>query len=95
MRTTVTLDPDVEKLVRDAMARRRTSFKSVVNEALRRGLRGTADAEEVPFVVESKAMKLRPGNDPARLADIDDEMEAENYRRTLTELLQRQVHDRS
>ena len=95
MRTTVTLAPDVEKLVRDAMARRRTSFKAVVNEALRRGLRGTDNADEAPFLVESKPMKLRAGNDPARLTDIDDEMEAENYRRTLTELLQRQVHDRS
>jgi hypothetical protein len=38
MRTTVTLDPDVERLVRDVMRERGLSFKQALNEALRRGL---------------------------------------------------------
>ena len=38
MRTTVTLDPDVERLVKDAMRERGLSFKQALNEALRRGL---------------------------------------------------------
>ena len=37
MRTTVTLDPDVEALVRRAMAERGLSFKAAVNEAIRAG----------------------------------------------------------
>ena len=36
MRTTVTLDPDVERLVRDVMRERGLSFKQALNEALRR-----------------------------------------------------------
>lgn len=44
MRTTVTLDPDVEELVRREMHERRTSFKGVVNDALRRAL-GTTPSE--------------------------------------------------
>ena len=40
MRTTVTLDPDVEALVRQHMHERRATFKDVVNDALRSGLRG-------------------------------------------------------
>ena len=40
MRTTVTLDADVEKLLRDSMHRERKSFKRALNEALRRGLKG-------------------------------------------------------
>jgi hypothetical protein len=38
MRTTVTLDPDVERLVRDAMTERSISFKEALNEAARIGL---------------------------------------------------------
>lgn len=39
MRTTVTLDPDVEELIRREMHQRRASFKEVVNEGLRLALR--------------------------------------------------------
>lgn len=39
MRTTVTLDPDVEEMIRRAMHERRTTFKQVVNDGLRLALR--------------------------------------------------------
>jgi hypothetical protein len=51
MRTTITLDPDVEVLLKDAMRERDASFKEVVNGALRRGLR-QAPAEPVPKFVQ-------------------------------------------
>ena len=38
MRTTVTLDPDVERLIREAMKERGISFKVALNEAARKGL---------------------------------------------------------
>jgi len=38
MRTTVTLDHDVEKLLRRAARERDQSFKTVLNAAIRRGL---------------------------------------------------------
>src|ERR1017187_10262303 len=38
MRTTVTLDPDVERLLRGAMRERAISFKEALNEAARIGL---------------------------------------------------------
>lgn len=37
MRTTVTLDPDVEHLVRKTMRERGISFKQAINEAIRQG----------------------------------------------------------
>ena len=40
MRTTVTLDPDVERLIRDTMRERGISFKEALNEAAGTGLRG-------------------------------------------------------
>ncbi len=38
MRTTVTLDPDVEALLRKAMHERGLSFKAALNDAVRAGL---------------------------------------------------------
>lgn len=38
MRTTVTLDPDVERLVKDRMKQNGVSFKAALNDAIRRGL---------------------------------------------------------
>lgn len=41
MRTTVTLDPDTEMLIRRRMRERGTSFKQTLNDAIRAGLAGT------------------------------------------------------
>lgn len=38
MRTTVTLDVDVIRLVRQAMHQHQRTFKDVINDAIRRGL---------------------------------------------------------
>ena len=38
MRTTVTLDPDVEKMLQNAIRERGVSFKQALNEAIRAGL---------------------------------------------------------
>ncbi|RLE30476.1 MAG: antitoxin [Acidobacteria bacterium] len=79
MRTTVTLDADVEQLLRAAAQRGRTSFKQVLNEAVRRGLKGEAANQAPPFVVEAKAMHLRSGIDPAGLRDLDNELEIQEF----------------
>jgi hypothetical protein len=50
MRTTLTLDPDVELLLQRAMREQGVPFKRVVNDALRRGLRGAPMAHPEPFV---------------------------------------------
>lgn len=79
MRTTVTLDADVEQLLRTATQRGRTSFKQVLNDAVRRGLKGEGGGQMPPFVVEAKAMHLRSGIDPARLRDLDNELEIQEF----------------
>jgi hypothetical protein len=38
VRTTVTLDPDTDKLIRDVMRERGVSFKQALNDAIRVGL---------------------------------------------------------
>lgn len=49
MRTTITLDPDVEALVKKVMRERGLSFKEAVNGALRAGLQPTAPRPDYAF----------------------------------------------
>jgi hypothetical protein len=81
MRTTVTLDPDVERLLRETMRRSRKGFKQVLNEALRRGLEPAGQRVEPPFVVAARSLGLRSGIDPVRVRDLDDELEVEEFLR--------------
>src|SRR5205814_7987353 len=78
MRTTVTLDKDVERMVRDAMHRSRRSFKETLNAALRAGLsHDRVSTRRAPFIVKAKPMGLRTGIDPASLNQLADDMEVE------------------
>lgn len=80
MRTTVTLDPDAEQLLRLAMQQTGESFKVTLNRAIRRGLADTAPAEqEKPFVVKAKAMGVRPGVDLANIHDFEADLEVERF----------------
>lgn len=80
-RTTVTLDPDVEQLLLDAMHTRRLSFKQALNEAVRQGLSGAVQ-ETAPraYQVRARPLGLRPGIDPSRLNQVADELETEVFR---------------
>ena len=53
MRTTITIDADVEALVRKAMSERDVGLKQVINDGLRRGL-GAAAAR--PYRLEPRRM---------------------------------------
>jgi len=50
MRTTVTLDPDVQALLRKTMQERGVSFKDAVNAAIRKGLARDKHAGQKRFV---------------------------------------------
>lgn len=62
MRTTVTLDADVAAALQRAVRERGTSFKEVLNDAVRRGLSGTAAAPR-RYRTPSRNMGLRAGFD--------------------------------
>jgi hypothetical protein len=80
MRTTVTLDPDVERLLKEAAHETRRSFKQVLNDAVRAGLRASsATASRKRFSVKARPLGLRPGIDPTRLAELADELEIEAF----------------
>ncbi len=77
MRTTVTLDQDVERLLRERMHRTRRSFKETLNEAVRAGLAAQEGITPRPFEIKSHAMGLRPGIDPDGMNKLVDELEIE------------------
>ena len=81
MRTTVTLDDDVQRLLRDAMHRSRTNFKETLNAAIRTGLvRKNTTAKREPFVLKPRRMGLRPGIDPSSLNKLADDLEIDSVR---------------
>lgn len=74
MRTTVTLDADVERLLRDDMHRHRRTFKESLNLGLRAGLgQGTPTRKLKPFKVTPWPMGLP--EDPRELNHLAWEME--------------------
>jgi hypothetical protein len=77
MRTTVTLDPDVEAMLTRAMKQRGVSFKEALNDAIRQGLRRTSKAVRNDAPLPSFDMRVRPElnlDKALRLAgELDDE----------------------
>jgi len=80
MRTTVTLDKDVERMLREAMHRSRTSLKKTLNAAIRAGLGPKGPVRKSPaYVIRPKAMLLKAGLDPAALNKLADDLEVEAF----------------
>ena len=80
MRTTVTIDPDTERLLREETKRTGKSFKRVLNEAVRTAL----ERESAPLKIEPLFSKPFP----ASLQDANFNQLAEEWddEETLTEL---------
>lgn len=79
MRTTVTIDSDVELKLRSFMRDNGLGFKAALNQALRRGLVNTVAEDEAPYTVSARPMGLKPGIDPAHLNQLLDDLEAEEF----------------
>ncbi len=60
VRTTLTLDEDVADRLASEARRTGSSYRAVVNAALRRGL-DSPDTAAPPFRLHSTEMRLRPG----------------------------------
>jgi hypothetical protein len=75
MRTTITLDPDTEALLRREMARTHVNFKRAVNDAIRRGLSGGRSAAGDVVKVLPFESDYQPGIDRLRLQQLADDLE--------------------
>ena len=72
MRTTVTLDPDTEQIVRRLMVERGVSFKQALNDAIRNAVR----EPHAPFETQTASMGRSTVNLDRALtvsADLEDE----------------------
>lgn len=82
MRTTLTLEPAVAERIGRRMKAEGESMKSVVNEALREGLRvleQRKDSKPFKFVVKPHSFGLLPGINPDKLGQFLDELDVEEY----------------
>jgi hypothetical protein len=84
MRTTVTLDSDVERLIKDAMRERGISFKEALNEAARVGLRGKEPKRAQKFT--QKTFRMGAGQEFRwdKALAVADAIEDEELSRKLT-----------
>jgi hypothetical protein len=76
MRTTLTLDDDVARLVEEEVHRTRSSMKEVVNTVLRAALAPKPTGQE-PYRVAVHHATLAPGLDLAGFNKLADELEDE------------------
>ena len=79
MRTTIALDDDLAEKLQDLAHKRRSSFRNVVNEMLRRGLSAQEPRQvaDVSFEVDTFESAFRSGVDPLRLNQLLDDLEVE------------------
>lgn len=77
MRTTLTLDPDVARMLGDEVHRQRKPLKQVVNEALRRALGSSGPRPRRQIRVQPFEGGFQPGVDPLHLNRMVDELDDE------------------
>lgn len=81
MRTTITLTPEAEALVKKAMAQRKLSFKEVVNEAILRGL--AADRRPHEFHTKTHSMG-RPRINLDKATQVAGELDTQDFVRKMS-----------
>lgn len=81
MRTTLTLDDEIARRLKEAAHRERKPFKQVVNDTLRAGLHcaGKRPAGGRRFTVKPRHMGFHPGVDQGKLNQLADELEAAEF----------------
>lgn len=80
MRTTLSLDDDVAKLLRRELRRSGTSLKAAVNHFLRLGLMVSIKRERKPFVVHPRSLGLPPGLSYDSVEDLLEALEGTAHR---------------
>lgn len=79
MRTTFTPAPDIEDQLREIVQRSNSSMNQVVNDLLRKALRGdlVRESQRPPFRVKPMNSKLLIGLDATKFSEILSDLEAE------------------
>ena len=81
MRTTLSIDDDVIEKAKSVAAKSRLPFRTVINEALRAGLRVIAiPADTAPYRTKPHKMGLRAGRNLDNIQELLAQAEGENVR---------------
>jgi len=82
MRTTLTLEDDLARRLKELARSSDRNFKEVVNDAIRKGLNvgDGAPVGQEPFVVQPRACGFRAGVDSTKLNQLYDDLEMEDLR---------------
>ena len=85
----MTLDRDVERILRETAVRTHKPFKKVLNDTLRAGIEQSSGiGRSEPFVLKARPMGLRAGHDPAGFNRLSDDLEAEAFLETTRKLME-------
>ena len=79
MRTTLTLDDDIARFLKEQARLLDKPFKQVVNDTLRRGMSPAAWEKRAPYRVKPLSGGFAPGVDQEKLNQLNDELEVEHY----------------
>ena len=79
MRTTLTIEDDLARTLRERARLLDMPFKQVVNEALRRGLSPAVREEAAPYRVVPHQSGFAPGVDPLKLNQLNDQLQVEDF----------------
>lgn len=79
MRTTLTLEADLAKKLKELAHRRGQSFKQTLNEVVRRGLASKTSRDASPYTVTPHRGGFRPGIDPGKLNQLVDQLDVEQF----------------
>lgn len=86
----MTLDRDLERILRENAVRTHQPFKKVLNDTLRVGIEQSMGiTPPKPFVLKARPMGLRAGHDPAGFNKLADDLEAEAFLETTRKLMER------
>ena len=80
MRTTLTIDDDIARLVQEEVRRSGGSLKGTVNDLLRRGLTAGRNPHRKRFVVTPRKMGLPPGLSYDSIPDLLEAIEGPYHR---------------
>jgi hypothetical protein len=85
MRTTLTIEDDLARTLKERARLLDLPFKQVVNETLRRGLSSAVREESLPrFKVRPIQSGFVPGIDPMKLNQLSEQLETEAFIRSNT-----------
>ena len=81
MRTTLTIDDDIARLVQEEVRRSGDSFKGTVNTLLRRGLVASRSPQPAKrFVVTPFPISVLPGRNYDKIEELLEELEGPGHR---------------